>query len=180
MSEVLEADIRGLFVDHGTETAVVLLGVLGDAHRVLPIAVGMGEAQAIADGISSERAPRPVTHDLLLRAIEAASGHVRRTDVVALVHGTFFAEVELVLSDRVVRLDARPSDCIALAVRADVPIGVERSLFDRAAVGVIDRPDARMGGEQVEEIMRRFRRFLEDAEPRHFRDAAVDDSDRPE
>ena len=182
MSDVLEVDIRGVFVDHATDTAVVLLGELATTNRVLPIVIGPAEAQAIAIGISVVDVPRPLTHDLLLRTVEAASGYIRRVDVVGLAQGTFLAELELALGDRVVRIDARPSDCIALAVRAGVPIGVDRDLFDRASVGIEERHEG--GGldeERIDEIMRDFRRFLDDADPGDFRVGRDrGDSDEPD
>lgn len=165
----IDVDVRGVFVDHATETAVVLLGEHLNAGRVLPIAIGMAEAQAIAVGIAEMAVPRPLTHDLLLRAVDVARGYVRRVDVVGLASGTFLGTLELVVSDRVVRLDARPSDCIALAVRAGVPIGVDQELFDRASVDVRQPTRDHLDDEEIDAIMSDFTEFLEHAEPSDFR-----------
>jgi uncharacterized protein len=162
-------DVRGIFVDHGTDTAVVLLGEIAQAGRVLPIVVDPAEAQAIAIGVSDPPAPHLLTHDLWLRTVEAARGYLRRVDVVGLAYDTFLATLELVLGDRVVRLDARPSDCIALAVRAGAPIGVDQDLFDRVSVDVRQRSSEHLNDQEIDDIMRAFRNFLEETEPRDFR-----------
>jgi bifunctional DNase/RNase len=168
MKDPLDVDVRGVFVDHGTRIGLILLGAGPEPSRVLPIVIGPTEAEAIAIGLSSEPAPRPMTHDLLLRTIRAARGEVVRVDIVDLIHDTFVAEIEMVLSDRVVRLDARPSDGIAVAVRTGVPIGVDPTLFERAAVAVRSDAETPFAVDEIEEIIDEFKRFLDRAEPRDF------------
>lgn len=198
MSEVLDVVVIGVFVDELTEGAVVLLAESPLGGRVLPIVVGPSAARSIVVGMSGERATaRPFAHDLVLGVVEAVAGYVVRADVVRLVDGTYFGELAIAAHDRTVRLDARPSDCIGVAVRARVPIGVDRHLFDRAAVDIhhdAQNDDARgdharegddgddavggdamraaaMGGEErVERIMREFRAFLERADASDFAD----------
>jgi len=176
---VIEVDVAGVLFDETTETAIVLLGGSAAGDRVFPIAIGPAEAQSIAIGLSATALPRPLTHDPLLSAVEAAHARVRRVDVVGMRHDTFLAELEIESSNGVVRVDGRPSDCIALAVRSGVPIGVDRALFDRASVAVVQEPGEGFDPEQVDHIVSEFRAFLEHAAPEDFvaGDAAPGDDD---
>lgn len=173
---VIEVEVAGVLFDETTETAIVLLGGTGAGDRVLPIAIGPSEAQSIAIGLSDVQTPRPLTHDLLLRAVHAAQGRLRRVEVVAMRRDTFLGELEIESTAGVVRVDARPSDCIALAVRTGVPIGVNRDLFDRVSVAVVQQDGEELDVEQVDRIMTEFRTFLEDADPEDFR---IEPGDEP-
>lgn len=168
MSAVVDVVVAGVLFDDTTETAIVLLGRADTGDRLFPIAIGPTEARAIAIGMSDIELPRPLTHDLLVRAVEAASGRIRRVDVVGMRRDTFLGELEIESSAGVVRVDARPSDCIALAVRCGVPIGVNAGLFDQASVAVVQEEGEELDAEQVDHIMREFRAFLEHADPEDF------------
>lgn len=176
MDPVIEVQVAGVLFDETTETAIVLLGGAGVGDRVLPIAIGPSEAQSIAIGLSDVQTPRPLTHDLLLRAVDAAQGRLRRVEVVAMRRDTFLGELEIESTVGVVRVDARPSDCIALAVRTGVPIGVNRELFERVSVAVVQEDGEELDAEQVDRIMTEFRTFLEGADPEDFR---VEPGDEP-
>lgn len=188
MEPVIDVDVAGVLFDETTETAIVLLGGIAAGDRVVPIAIGPAEAQSIAIGMSDLESPRPLTHDLLLRAVDATGARIRRVDVVGMRRDTFLAELEIESSGGVVRIDARPSDCIALAVRCGVPIGVDRRLFDRASVAVVQEPGEAFEPEQVDHIMSEFRSFLEHAVPEDFgtppdpedRDVGGEDDEGPD
>lgn len=173
--ELVDVDVAGVLFDESTETAIVLLGGAAAGDRVFPIAIGPAEAQSIAIGLADVETPRPLTHDLLLRAMDAAGARVRRVDVVGMRRDTFLAELEIESVAGVARIDARPSDCIALAVRCGVPIGVNRNLFEQASVAVVQEPGEGFEPEQVDRIMSEFRHFLEHAVPEDF--AAPTDPD---
>lgn len=130
---MVEMKVFGLAVDEKSEVPVLVLKDLAEM-AALPIWIGAMEAMAISLALNKVSLPRPMTHDLLLNCLKQLGGTVRAVEVVALREGTFFAEVELLVGDVVHRVDARPSDGIALALRAGVPIRVEQAVLDEAAV----------------------------------------------
>jgi len=139
----VEVRIRGLMMDPQTRMPIVVLNDLsGDV--VLPIWVGLLEANAIALEIEKATMPRPMTHDLLRNAIAGLNGRVTRVVVAALRDDTFFATVWMEQGGEAVALDARPSDAIALALRSDCPIYVSQQVLEhaRAAAGVTPNPSS--------------------------------------
>ena len=127
----VEVRIRGLMMDPVTNMPMIVLkDVAGDA--VLPIWVGIFEANAIALEIEKSSTPRPMTHDLLRNALRAFEAHVTRVVVSDLRDDTFFAVIWIERNGEVMTLDARPSDALALAMRSDCPIYVSRAVMDTA------------------------------------------------
>ena len=141
------ADIR---LDPKTESPVVELTENAENGRSLSIWVGEFEAESIARAMDNQPSPRPNPHDLLKAVVDRMHGHVLRTLVTELREGTYFAVIELELRGRTVSLDARPSDAIAIALRAGAPLFVKDSLFtpaneipdDENAVDIDDRAPA--------------------------------------
>ncbi len=129
-SEV-EVRIRGLMMDPSTRMPIVVLNDLA-GEVVLPIWVGLFEANAIALEIEKATTPRPMTHDLLRSAIACLNARVTRVVVGALREDTFHATIWMDQGGEVVALDARPSDAIALALRSDCPIFVSKQVFEHA------------------------------------------------
>ena len=123
------ADVR---VDPKTESPVVELVEEGENGRSLSIWVGEFEAESIARAMDNQPSQRPNPHDLLKAVVDRMHGHVLRTLVTDLREGTYFAVIELELRGRTVSLDARPSDAIAIALRAGAPLFVKDSLFKPA------------------------------------------------
>jgi hypothetical protein len=109
-----------------------------DSDRYLPIWIGPGEADAIAVRLQDVETPRPLTHDLLKATIEHLGGRVTHIIVNDLANDTFFARIMLDVDGRVVEVDSRPSDALALAVRANVPIYAEDAVLDQAGVMLDD------------------------------------------
>ena len=97
--------------------------------RILPIFVGPAEALAIQRGLKGDPIPRPLTHDLLLLAIEALGGRVKRVVITDLKKSVYYAEIWIQRDSEPLKLDARPSDAIALALRAGAPILVREEVF---------------------------------------------------
>lgn len=127
----VEVRIRGLMMDPSTQSPVVVLNdVAGEV--VLPIWVGMFEANAIALEIEKATLPRPMTHDLLRDVIHGLDARVTKVVVGSLLENTFHATIWLDQQGETVAIDARPSDAIALALRTDCPIYVSRQVLDRA------------------------------------------------
>jgi bifunctional DNase/RNase len=124
----VEMKIRGLMVDPATNTPIVILkDIQGDA--VLPIWVGLYEANAIALEVEKSSTPRPMTHDLLKNLIQGLNARVERVVVTELRSDTFYAVIWLNHDGESVSVDARPSDALALALRSDCPIFVSEEVI---------------------------------------------------
>ena len=127
----IEMTIRGLMVDPITNSPIVILRDK-EGQRVLPIWVGIFEANAIALQIENVPTPRPMTHDLLRNVIQDLKAAVKKVVVCDLQENTFYALIYLSLNGETVAIDARPSDAIALALRTRAPIFVEDTVLDSA------------------------------------------------
>jgi bifunctional DNase/RNase len=127
----IEMTIKGLMVDPVTNTPIVILRDK-DGQRVLPIWVGIFEANAIALQIENLPTPRPMTHDLLRNVIQDLKASVQKIVICDLQEHTFYALIYLLLNGDTLAVDARPSDAIALALRTRAPIFVEDSVIDGA------------------------------------------------
>jgi uncharacterized protein len=147
----IEMTIKGLMIDPVTNMPIVVLRDL-TGERVLPIWVGIFEANAIALQMENVQTPRPMTHDLLTSVIGRMDGRVTRIIVCDLKDNTFYASVVIQVAGRDLVVDARPSDAIALALRAGSPIFVDELVFQRTQ-------QAEQSGEVDE--MARLRRWLE-------------------
>jgi bifunctional DNase/RNase len=125
----IEVKIRALMMDPNSGTPIIILKDV-QSDTMLPIWVGAYEANAIALEIEKIAPPRPMTHDLLRNLITELGVRVERVVVTRLQDNTFFAEIEMRNSDgSLMRLDSRPSDAIALALRADCPIYVDMEVI---------------------------------------------------
>jgi len=116
--------IRGLMMDPVTNMPIVILKE-NDSEAVLPIWVGVYEANAIALEIEKVSTPRPMTHDLLRNLLVGLEATVAKVVVTELRDDTFYAVIWLDRGGEIITIDARPSDAIALALRMDCPIFVE-------------------------------------------------------
>ena len=101
-----------------------------NGNRMLPIVIGIMEVTAIKMKISGMTLPRPMTHDLLYITIDRLGAKVDKIIITKLEQNTFFAKMVIQIDSRVEEIDARPSDSIALALRAKAPIFAEESLLD--------------------------------------------------
>jgi len=127
----IEMTIKGLMVDPITNMPIVILRDK-EGQKVLPIWVGIFEANAIALQIENISTPRPMTHDLLRNIIQDLNASVQKIVVSDLQENTFYALIYLSLNGDTVAIDARPSDAIALALRTKAPIFVEEVVIDNA------------------------------------------------
>ncbi len=128
---LVEMTIKGLMVDPITNMPIVILKD-EEGQRVLPIWVGIFEANAIALQIENIETPRPMTHDLLRNVIDDLSAGVERIVVSDLKDNTFYALIHVRVGGEIVAIDARPSDAIALALRVRAPILVEETVIENA------------------------------------------------
>jgi len=127
----IEMTIKGLMVDPITNMPIIILRDK-DGQRVLPIWVGVFEANAIALQMENVTTPRPMTHDLLKNVISDLKADIQKIVVSDLRENTFYALIYLMVNGEPVAIDARPSDAIALALRAQAPIFVEDRVIDHA------------------------------------------------
>jgi bifunctional DNase/RNase len=127
----IEMTIKGLMIDPITNMPIVILKD-GKGNRVLPIWVGIFEANAIALQIENITTPRPMTHDLLRNVLSDLEATVERIVVSELKDNTFYAVIYLNRGGDVLAVDSRPSDAIALALRTKSPIFVEENVVESA------------------------------------------------
>ena len=140
-----------------------------DADRYLTIYIGAAEADAIAIRLQDGAVARPMTHDLLTNVMSELGARVTRVVVSEVKNDTYFARLFLTINDQEVEIDSRPSDAIALAVRAEVPIFVADAVIDQAGVVLDDQgavsadDESRREPVKPEELekMSAFRDFIE-------------------
>lgn len=148
-------EIKGLMLDPASNVPIVILRD-ETSDLFLPIWIGVFEANAIALRIEGVEPPRPMTHDLLLSSLGQLGAAIERIVISDLRDSTFFAIIHLDRGGEKLALDARPSDAIALALRAEAPIYVVKDVLDKANAGDVDR-------EATEE--ERIRKMLEELSP---------------
>jgi len=124
----IEVRIRGLMMDPATNMPIVVLKDVA-SDTVMPIWVGIFEANAIAIEIEKVAAPRPMTHDLTRNIIRHLNAQLERVVITELKDDTFLAVLWLRQGDEPLTIDARPSDAIALALRSDCPIYVSENVM---------------------------------------------------
>jgi hypothetical protein len=127
--------VAGLMIDERADSPVVVLEEV-EGERRLPIWIGLPEAQSIAAGLDDEEALRPNSHDLSKSLIEGMGGRIERVVVTALRDGVYFARIDLAQNGRIVAIDARPSDAIAIALRLEAPLFVHEALFETSGFDV--------------------------------------------
>lgn len=130
---MIEMTIEGIRVSLMNYARVVILKEK-DSDRYLPIWIGPAEADAIAVRLQEVSVARPLTHDLLRDVLEKLGAQVNCVVVNNLANDTFYASIVIEVDGRSLEIDARPSDAIALAVRAQVPIYAEESVLEKAGV----------------------------------------------
>src|SRR5438094_9921058 len=165
-----EMVIYGVSFDLGSKQPIVLLKT-ADGNRFLPIWIGHPEAAAILMKLQGAATPRPMTHDLVADMLEQLDAQVIRITVTELKESTFYAAITVQQNGSEVDIDSRPSDAIALAVRAEAPIF--------AADDVIEESAIEFEGEEVDEdqIVSEFKQFLEHVTPDEFAEAEAEDEE---
>jgi uncharacterized protein len=156
---LIELELVGVRVELPHNQPIVLLKEQ-TGYRFLPIWIGAPEATSIAFALQGVAMPRPLTHDLLRNVLTDLAVGVERIVVTELREGTFFAEIELVHNGKTVKVSSRPSDAIALAVRATVPIFAEEAVLAEAGIEIED---------EDEQEVERFKQFIDSVSPEDFR-----------
>jgi hypothetical protein len=146
MAEMIEVQIDSVRVHLMTPQRLVVLKQL-DSERYLPIWVGPYEAEAITVALQEVEMVRPLTHDLLKNVFGAFNARITRIEIVKLQNEIFYGSIVAEVNGKEVEVDSRPSDAIALSVRAHVPILVNSSVMDEA--GIIPEQDMPEGEENL-------------------------------
>ena len=153
--------IYGVSFDMVGKQPIVLLRTL-DGTKFLPIWIGHPEAAAILMKLQGTPTPRPMTHDLVTDMLGELNASVARVAVTGLRENTFYAQITLQVNGSEIEIDSRPSDAIALAVRADAKIYVADEVIDDSAIEFNQEPED--SGEVIDE----FKKFLENVSPEDF------------
>jgi bifunctional DNase/RNase len=160
---MLSVEVVGIRIDDSGNSPVLILKELSTQGRVLEIWIGAVEAGAIAMAQQEVQAPRPLTHDLIVNILKTLNVNLVTVRINELSDGVYLAE--LVLSDGS-RIECRPSDGVAIAIRTDAPILVAEEVFDKAGFVV----DSGFEDEQIDEEteIEAFKDFLENLKPEDF------------
>lgn len=130
---MIEMSVDRVAKDPNNEQRIVWLRTL-QGNRLIPIVIGEGEAFSIALGLTGQEAPRPLAHDLIRSILERLHATIEKVEIVSMKDGTFFAELTLAGPNGEVSMDARPSDCLALALRAGAPIYVTEDILSAEGI----------------------------------------------
>jgi bifunctional DNase/RNase len=151
----VEMKIKGLMIDPVSNMPIIILKN-SEGDEVLPIWVGIFEANAIAMQMEKIISPRPMTHDLLKNVIEGLEARIKSVEITDLKDNTFFAIIRLDRNGESLTIDSRPSDAMALALRVGAPIFVERAVLQKSSSAGEDSDSAET---------ERLRRWLETVDP---------------
>jgi bifunctional DNase/RNase len=155
---MIEMKVNGLAIDSTSRMPVVIL-TDEEEKRFLPIWIGVYEADAILVALENIDVPRPMTHDLLKAILETVGIEVDRVVINDIKENTFYAKVHLLDGETEYEVDSRPSDAIAIALRAQAPIYVAENVIMEATI---------MDKQKYEKEMQEFKDFLKDIKPSDF------------
>ena len=153
--------IYGVSFDMVGKQPIVLLKT-EDGNKFLPIWIGHSEAAAILMKLQGTATPRPLTHDLLTDVLAQLDARVVKIAVTELKENTFYALITVAVDGNEIEIDSRPSDAIALAVRAEAPIFAADEVIEESAIE-FEHEDV-----NEDEIVEEFKKFLDDVSPEDF------------
>ena len=172
---MIEVVLRAVRVDVGSSTPLLLLEELA-GERVLPIFIGAPEATAIAYALQHLETPRPMSHDLMSTIITSLGGKLFTVEITELIDNTFYANLRILRDTSEIVVSARPSDAVALALRAGAPILVSDSLMDEQGRimqledddDLDEVIDGAPGESDEAELVAELREFLDTIRPEDF------------
>jgi bifunctional DNase/RNase len=156
-----EMVIYGVSFDMVGKQPIVLLKT-AEGNKFLPIWIGHPEAAAILMKLQGASTPRPMTHDLVTEMLGQLEARVTQIAVTELRENTFYATITLSIDGKEIEVDSRPSDAIALAVRAEAPIFAAESVIEESAIE-FEHEDV-----NEEEVVEEFKKFLDEVKPEDF------------
>ncbi|MDJ1423310.1 MAG: bifunctional nuclease family protein [Candidatus Methanoperedens sp.] len=131
---ILPVTIKGVYLIEKQGGPVPLVLLEDGAKRIMPIYIGLSEAISINAALNHEIPPRPMTHDLFISLLERTSSKIDDILIDELNDGVYYARMSVSMDEKKFELDARPSDCIAIALRCDAPIHVRESVLSAALI----------------------------------------------
>jgi bifunctional DNase/RNase len=159
--KLIKMSLEGVRIELPSQKPIILLKE-EEGNRYLPIWIGPFEASAIALEMSHIRTPRPMTHDLIINIIRNLKIKIDNIEISDLKDNTFYAIINIINQEnRLVRIDSRPSDAIATAVRSKCNIYVEEKVLDSGGLVI----------QSIDEEVNKFRDFLDHIEPEDFKDS---------
>ena len=165
---MVEMHLNAVRVEIPSNNPLLLLQETSGNRRTLPIYIGSNEAQAIALAQQGVEMPRPMTHDLMKDILEELGAHLECIVITELRDRTFYAELRVVIGGTRHSISSRPSDAVALAVRAECPIYAEEELLDAEGVILPEEEEDEEQEEEAEELVSEFRDFIEGIRPEDF------------
>ncbi|MGO4689790.1 bifunctional nuclease family protein [Glaciibacter sp. 2TAF33] len=168
---MVQVHVLGVALDSEGQHIILLkpVAVAPAVGKVLPIWVGEQEATSTMIALSGDAPPRPQSHDLMKTLLDTVGAHVERVEVTRIDQGTFYADITLGTPSGTLVLDARPSDSIALALRAEAPLFVADDVL--AEVGIPAAMVESAGNEEMpdpEQALNELKEFLEHVDPEDF------------
>ena len=156
---MIEMKVSGVILDSASRHPIVMLRDM-EERRALLIWIGEPEANAILMALEGIQAPRPLTHDLAVLLLGKLDAEIKQVHITDMRDQTFYAEIELVREGKTITVDARPSDAIALALRAGAPILVAADVMTNNSIPINPAKE--------EEEAEKFREFLQNVKPGDF------------
>ena len=160
---MIEMQLEGIRLEIPANTPVLMLREQSGSRRVIPIQIGAPEASSFHYALEGLQPDRPLTHDLLINVVEGLNAQPVKLVITKLEEHTYYADLHLLQQGLVVVISCRPSDGVAVAVRAGIPIYAEDDLLDEVGKVVPDSPS-----EDAEEIIDDFRQFIDSIRPEDF------------
>ena len=168
---MIRVRVLGVALDPAQEHVILLKPVLRPWDSILPVWIGAQEATAILVAVQGAPSPRPLAHELMLSIVDELSARVERVEVTRVDDGTFYAAVTLDTPRGARVVDARPSDAIALASRADAPIFVADEVLAVAGIpDTVSEESDEASARDEDSRIADFRSFLDEVEPEDFED----------
>lgn len=165
-------DVR---MDEDADTFVLIL-VDAEGKIFLPIWIGHFEAAAILFELRDVKPPRPFTHDLLVNVIGLLGGKPERVIITEIKESTFYAVIDISTQNKIISVDSRPSDAIALATRARIPIFATNEVLDEAGIkldAIISQQESEQPDlfeEELNKKIEEFKKFLDQVTPEDFKE----------
>ncbi|MCX8041990.1 MAG: bifunctional nuclease family protein [Thermodesulfobacteriaceae bacterium] len=165
----IKVSIHGIAMDPVTNSPVMLLKEV-NGNRILPIWIGILEATSIAAKLENVKFPRPLTHDLMTHIFEQLGIKIPKIEIVDLRENTYYALITLDIEGKILELDARPSDAVALAVRTGAEIFVREEVLQKSQTftdSPVEEKEEIIG--TTEEEKERLKKLLETLDPKYFK-----------
>lgn len=138
MDEFILANVKGVYIINTVHGPTPMVIISNEEEEIMPIYVGMAEGVSIHSALDNEVTQRPMTHDLMTTIIERLGATITGVQIDEIEDSIYYARLTLSYDGSSIDIDARPSDCISLAVRRDVPIKVRKSVFESSTISEDD------------------------------------------